>query len=65
MEKLKKARVKVHICPTCKGNGFVKVFSIDKDASTVHQCLDCDSEGEFYEIDDMGGIDDGTSDSLH
>ena len=33
--------------------------------STVHQCWDCDSEGEFYEIDDMGFIDDGTSDSLH
>jgi hypothetical protein len=25
MEKLKKARVKIHICPTCKGNGYVKV----------------------------------------
>ena len=48
MEKLKKARVRVHICPTCKGNGYVKVASLDKDESTVHQCWDCDSEGEIY-----------------
>ena len=39
--------------------------SLEKDESTVHQCWDCDSEGEFYEVDDMGWIDDGTSDSLH
>ena len=65
MAKLKKAKVTITICPTCKGNGFVKVFSIDKDESTVHQCWDCDSEGEFYETTDMGWIDDGTSNSLH
>ena len=65
MEKLKKARVKVHICPTCKGNGFVKVFSIDKDESTVHQCWDCDSEGEFYEETNVDYIDDGDSNKLH
>ena len=65
MAKLKKAKVTITICPTCKGNGFVKVFSIDKDESTVHQCWDCDSEGEQYETTDMGWIDDGTSDSLH
>ena len=28
---------RIHICPTCKGNG------------QVHQCWDCDSEGEFVE----------------
>ena len=65
MAKLKKAKVTIHICSTCKGNGFVKVFCIDKDESTVHQCWDCDSEGEYYETTDMGWIDDGTSDSLH
>ena len=63
MEKLKKARVKIHICPTCKGNGYLKVGTEFGD--TVHQCWDCDSEGELYEVDDMGWIDDGTSDSLH
>ena len=63
MEKLKKARVKVHTCPTCKGNGYVKVATEGKDQ--IHQCWACDSEGAFYEIDDMGWIDDGTSDSVH
>ena len=65
MEKLKKARVRVHVCPTCKGNGYVKVASLDKDESTVHQCWDCDSEGEIYETSDDGLIDDGDSHRLH
>ena len=65
MAKLKKARVKLHICPTCKGNGFVKVFNLDRNESTVHQCWDCDSEGEFYETNHDGLIDDGISNSLH
>ena len=64
MAKLKASKVKKIICPTCKGNGFVKVASYDHD-EMVHQCWDCDSEGEFYETTDMGWIDDGTSDSLH
>ena len=46
-----------------KGNGFLKVATEMGD--TVHQCWDCDSEGEFYETTDMGWIDDGSSDSLH
>ena len=40
MEKLKKHRVKLIFCPTCKGNGFLKVGT--------EECWDCDSEGEFY-----------------
>ena len=63
MAKLKKAKVTIHICPTCKGNGYVKVATEGKDQ--VHQCQDCDSEGEFYETTDIGWIDDGTSDSVH
>jgi DnaJ-class molecular chaperone len=63
-EKAKKLNGKIKkSCPTCKGNGYIKVATEGQD--TVHQCWDCDSEGEFYEIDDMGWIDDGTSDSLH
>ena len=63
MAKLKKAKVTIHICPTCKGNGYLKVATEGKD--TVHQCWDCDSEGEFYEeiTDDL--IDDGYSTKLH
>ena len=49
MEKLKKAKVTVTICPTCKGNGYLKVATEGQD--TVHQCWDCDSEGEYYEVD--------------
>ena len=49
MAKLKANKVKKIICPTCKGNGFVKVASLEHDESMVHQCWDCDSEGEFYE----------------
>ena len=64
MAKLKKTDTKIVICPTCKGNGFVKVASFYSD-DMIHQCWDCDSEGEFYEVDDMGWVDDGTSDSLH
>ena len=65
MAKLKKARVRIHICPTCKGNGFVKVASIERNDYTVHQCWDCDSEGEFYETNHDDLIDDGSFHSLH
>jgi len=70
MAKLKKGKVKVHICETCHGNGYIRVAtgntSLDfRDNSQVHQCWDCDSEGEFYEeiTDDL--IDDGASNKLH
>ena len=46
MEKLKKHRVKLIFCPTCKGNGFLKVGT--EEGESIHQCWDCDSEGEFY-----------------
>ena len=47
MEKLKKYRVHIAICPTCNGNGYVKVMKEDEEPH-VHQCWECDSEGEFY-----------------
>ena len=60
MAKLKKSSFKKLICSTCKGNGYVKVASLEKDESTVHQCWDCDSEGEFYETTNnlIGDFDD-------
>ena len=66
MAKLKANKVKKIICPTCKGNGFVKVASFDHE-EMVHQCWDCDSEGEFYEtVEDNNLIDDGPgSNKLH
>ena len=51
MVKLKKYKVMKITCPTCKGNGFVKVTSFEYD-EMIHQCWDCDSEGEFYETSD-------------
>ena len=50
MAKLKANRVKKIICPTCKGNGFVKVASYDHD-EMVHQCWECESTGEIKHED--------------
>ena len=50
MVKLKKYRLRKLVCPTCKGNGYLKVGTEWGD--TIHQCWDCDSEGEFYETSD-------------
>ena len=47
MVKLKKYRVHKTICDTCNGNGFVKVVHVDE-KEHVHQCWECDSEGEYY-----------------
>ena len=52
MVKLKKGRIKIHICETCHGNGYVRVATGDtsldfRDNSQVHQCWDCESEGEL------------------
>ena len=70
MAKLKKTRVRITICDTCHGNGYIRVATgntaLDfRDNSQVHQCWDCDAEGEFYEeiVDDL--IDDSHSNKLH
>ena len=35
------------ICPTCKGNGFIKIpFKLAKE-DIVAQCTVCDSQGEI------------------
>jgi DnaJ-class molecular chaperone len=46
MEKSKKVRHKA-ICPTCDGNGFIKIVDNYKETN-IHQCWDCESQGEFY-----------------
>ena len=51
MVKLKKYRIHKTICDTCNGNGYVKVVHIDQE-NHIHQCWDCDSEGEFYVYED-------------
>ena len=55
MVKLKLNQLKKVICGVCHGNGFIRVAtgdtSIDfRDNSQVHQCWECDSEGEYYEV---------------
>ena len=62
MAKLKKYRLRKLVCATCKGNGYLKVGTEWGD--TIHQCWDCDSEGEFYETSD-NLIGDGDSDRNH
>ena len=47
MARLKKYRVHKAICDVCNGNGYVKVVHVDK-KDHIHQCWECDSEGEFY-----------------
>ena len=47
MVKLKKYRVHKAICDVCNGNGFVIIMKEDKEPH-IHQCWECDSEGEFY-----------------
>ena len=62
MAKLKKYRLRKLVCSTCKGNGYLKVGTEWGD--TIHQCWDCDSEGEFYETSD-NLIGDGDGDRNH
>ena len=48
MENSRKIK-KVHICSTCKGNGYIKIKNNYEPEAQVHQCWVCDSQGEFYE----------------
>ena len=49
MVKLKKYRVHKAICNVCNGNGFVRITdNEDPKEVNIHQCWECDSEGEFY-----------------
>ena len=50
MAKLKNK--KIYICETCKGNGYVKIHNIYDVELQVHQCWDCDSEGQFEVYDE-------------
>ena len=73
MVKLKKYRVHKAICDVCNGNGFVKITDReDPKEVNVHQCWECDSEGEFYVYeppmatsDDADNGDDNTNNLLH
>ena len=64
MVKLKKYRVHKAICNVCDGNGFVKITDKeDTKEVNVHQCWECDSEGEFYVYEPpMASSDDADND---
>ena len=52
MAKLIKIAEHKCICPTCDGNGYIRVATGDtsedfRKNSEVHQCWDCDSSGEL------------------
>ena len=59
MAKLRKSRIHKAICDVCNGNGFVKITD-EEDPSEVniHQCWECDSEGEFYVYESKMASDD-------
>ena len=73
MVKLKKNRVHKAICDVWNGNGFVKIPDReDPSEVNVHQCWECDSEGEFYvyeskvaQHDDVDNNDRKTDKLLH
>ena len=43
---------KTYICPTCKGNGFLKAEAICDEELKIVQCWDCDSQGELYDYEE-------------
>ena len=51
-KKIKRA----YICPTCKGNGYLKFKLLFDEKNFIEQCHDCDSQGELYDYDDEGEI---------
>ena len=55
---------KVYICPTCKGNGYLKFTGLFKNEEMIEQCHDCDSQGEIYDYDDDFEIE-GVGISIH
>ena len=62
MAKLKVRRIHKAICPTCRGNGYIRIKdNEDPTEVNVHQCWECDSEGEFYVYEPANITDDNTS----
>ena len=60
MVKQKKNKI---ICPTCKGNGYIRIpYKLAREEVTA-QCGVCDSEGEIYADQGDGIVID--SDGIH
>jgi len=45
MENLRKHK---GICPTCNGNGYLKILLEEGREHIIQQCTECESEGEIY-----------------
>ena len=43
---------KVYVCPTCKGNGYLRFNLLLEKREFIEQCHDCDSQGELYDYGD-------------
>ena len=43
---------RVYVCPTCRGNGYLKFSTLLSDDDFIEQCHDCESQGEIYDYDD-------------
>ena len=46
MEKPKKNKI---ICPTCKGNGYVRALLEEGREELIADCTRCDNQGEIIE----------------
>ena len=44
------------ICPTCNGNGYLKILFEEGREHIIQQCEKCESEGEIY-VDESEVID--------
>jgi DnaJ-class molecular chaperone len=55
---------RVYVCPTCRGNGYLKFNTILSNEEMIEQCHDCDSQGEIYDYDDDFEIE-GVGISIH
>ena len=63
MAKLKKSRIYKEICDVCSGNGFVKITDPENSTKvSIHQCWECDSEGEYYVYKSKMVADNNTAD---
>ena len=63
-----KRRIHKAICPTCNGNGYIRIKdNEDPTEVNVHQCWDCESEGEYfvYETTNVDNGDRNTDKFLH
>jgi len=43
---------KIYVCPTCRGNGYLKFSTLLSNDDFIEQCHDCGSQGEICDYDD-------------